>query len=179
MPKFDALEPAQAWIDSNEPKLVDLDSKLTESQNVAKEHVLSIDKLKTDAATGSAASSALQAKLVDIESQLVDVSAVKESFTKLQENHTSLETRFTSSIKDRLKNHGLNEDLYKERTLVELEAMDLALGNFKPNVNANAPGSPSGAGISGGSGSGVVTQSQNGLQNELDAIEKARKRNQI
>jgi len=99
-------------------------------------------------------------------------------FTKLQEEHTSLQTRHQDGIKDRLKVRGLSEELYRDRSIDQLEAMEVALGNVKlvAPSNGNPPANEANAGLGGGSGA-ANSAPATGLQSEEDMYAKARARN--
>ena len=156
-------------------QITDLTAKLAASEPIKVERDTLSTELKTfkdSASTHNSAIEALQAKLTSAEEQAGNNTEAADKLTSLQESHTSLETRFSEGIKSRLKGHGLVDDVYKDKSLAELEAMDVALSSVRPTSGV---GNEEKAGITGSSGSGgsIIPS---GLQVELDIIEKARNR---
>lgn len=166
-------EELQAQVTDLTAKLAAMEPVKTERDSLSSE----IGTLRDTISTHNSAVEALQAKLTAAEEIANTNTDAAEKLASLQEAHTALETRYSDGIRSRLKSHGLAESIFENKSLAELEAMDVALSNvtIKAPESGNAPGDPNKAGVTGGDGSGSRTVDSS-LQAELDIIERARNR---
>jgi hypothetical protein len=178
-------EQALARVVELEAESTNLHTEITNLKANSEESKRELSSLNDKIRANEAAQTTLQETIARQTETLKDFDTKSTELTSLQEKHTILETQYTGSLHSRLKGHGLAEDKFKSRGVIELEAMITALDGI-PNQTTNPgnpPANPSQAGV-GGSGSSNIPGADNrgvigdgGIADELKIIENARNRN--
>jgi len=184
------LEEAQARIKELEPLTQQLSeassqiSKLTETNQqltadkqtleaTAKESVKSIADLTTERDSLKVDATSFENRLSEqTTSHEVKLAESSQQTQELRQVHDSLLSKYTLGIKGRLvQNFKIGADLLEDKTVDQLEAMEIAAGATKPADGVTAAN----LGLHGGGGS--VPEQKSTIEHNLDWLEKAASRN--
>ena len=130
-----------------------------------------IAKFKDSTKNHDAAITALQAKLTEAEGKAGSDPELKTKFDTLTTEHDALKTSVSDSSKIRLKTQGLSDELLKDKSQSELNAMEAAILVAKPG---GAGTDTKGLGL--GSGGGSVPGGTTAIDADLEQIKAAKRR---
>lgn len=174
------LEDAQAKIKELEPlagRVTELSKQVVDLTAARDTATGDLAGVRDEVAKSKAETEGLKGQLQTANAAITTHEDVTARLTALTESNANLETRHQESVVNRLKGLGMAEEVYKDKSIEQIEAMELALGSVKLQVptGGNSTGSEKDAGLTGGSGStGTVVAT--GLEAEQDMYEKAKAR---
>ena len=170
----ESIKALTAELEGSKGELSTLTTKSTELETAIEKYTITLNEAKDKYAKAQGQVQSLTEKVTVLESQDKVVGDAAEQIKQLTTERNGYKTKLESGLRSRIMAHKVPEAALKDRSMVELEAMELALGHAIPT--GRGTGNPANLGLGGGGGSAGSNGGSSTIKEETEFIESYHRR---